>query len=73
MLPDEVDARLRIEARRRGVPVAEIVREAVAAHVSPQPAGRTLGFFDLGETGDPDASMRVDEHVLSAVRERRAR
>jgi hypothetical protein len=28
MLSDDLDARLRLEARRRGVPLAEVVREA---------------------------------------------
>jgi len=71
MLPDEVEARLRLEARRRGVPVAEVVREAVARHLPAPEAGRPLSFFGVGEGGPADASERVDEYVLRAVRRRR--
>jgi plasmid stability protein len=71
MLPDDVEARLRVEARRRGVSIAEIVREAVGNHLKPDPHGRPLSFFALGEAGSPDASERVDEHVGAAMRRRR--
>jgi hypothetical protein len=68
MLPDDVDARLRTEARRRGVSVAQLVREAVEGAIpAPQP-GRPLGFFAVGEGGPADASERVDEYVGRAVR-----
>ena len=71
MLPDELDARIRLEARRRGVSIADIAREAIERHVpGPVPTGR-LGFFAIGE-GDPiDASERVDELVSKAVARRR--
>jgi hypothetical protein len=74
MLPDELDARLRFEARRRGVGIAEVVREAVERHL-PGPTGdaRTLlSFFAVGEGGPPDASERVDEYVRKSLR-RKAR
>jgi len=71
MFPDEVEARLRLEARRRGVSIAAVVREAVEHHLpSPQP-GRPLSFFGVGEGGPGDASERVDEYVRRAVRRRR--
>jgi hypothetical protein len=70
MLPDEVLARLRHESRRRGVSVAEIVREAVDIHVpEPGPGGR-LSFFGVGEGGPGDASERVDDYVADVVRKR---
>lgn len=71
MLPDDVDARLRVEARRRGVPIAEVVREAVERHLPVPEPGRLLSFFAIGEGGPPDASERVDEHVRRAVLRRR--
>ncbi|MFL5799105.1 MAG: ribbon-helix-helix protein, CopG family [Actinomycetota bacterium] len=71
MLPDEVEARLRLEARRRGVPVAEVVREAVTAHLPAPERGRPLSFFAVGEGGPADASERVDEYVHRAVQKRR--
>jgi hypothetical protein len=71
MFSDEVDARLRREARRRGVPVAEIVRDAVERHLPPPEPGRPLSFFGVGEGGPADASERVDEYVRRTVRRRR--
>jgi Ribbon-helix-helix protein, copG family len=70
MLPDEVLARLRHESRRRGVSVAEIVREAVDVHVPEPRTGGRLSFFGVGEGGPADASERVDEYVADAVRKR---
>lgn len=72
MLPDDVDARLRREAKRRGVSIADVAREAIDRHLpSPRSDGR-LGFFAVGEGAPPDASERVDELVGRAVRRRRA-
>lgn len=70
MLPDEVEGRLRLEARRRGVPLAQIVREAVERHLPAPEAGRPLSFFAIGEGGPADASERVDDYVGRAVRRR---
>jgi Ribbon-helix-helix protein, copG family len=71
MFPEDVDARLRREARRRGVPVAEVVREAVERHLPAPEPGLPLSFFGVGEGGPADASERVDEYVTRAVRRRR--
>jgi hypothetical protein len=70
MLPDDVDARLRLEARRRGVPVAQLVREAVELHVPAPEPGRPLAFFAIGAGGPADASEHVDDYVLGALRRR---
>lgn len=67
MLPDDVDARLRLEARRRGVPIADIAREAIDRHLPHPPADGRLGFFAIGEGSPDDASERVDELVGRAV------
>jgi hypothetical protein len=71
MLPDDVEARLRREARRRGVSIAQIVREAVERGFPAPESGRPLAFFAVGEGGPADASERVDEYVQRAVRRRR--
>lgn len=70
MLPDEIDVRLRLEARRRGTSVAEVAREAIEKQLPPQPDGR-LSFFAIGEGSPMDASERVDELVAKSVRRRR--
>jgi hypothetical protein len=72
MLPDDVDARLRREAKRRGVSIADVAREAIDRHVaSPRSDGR-LGFFAIGEGSSPDDSERVDELLGDAFRRRHA-
>lgn len=68
MFPDEVDARLRLEAIRRGVPIAEVVREAVEHYLPAPERGQPLSFFVVGEGGPPDVSERVDEYVRRAIR-----
>lgn len=70
MLPDDVDARLRLEARRRGVSVAQVARDAIERELPPQPDGR-LSFFAIGEGSPRDASERVDELVAKGVGRRR--
>ena len=70
MFPDDVETRLRLEARRRGVPLAQIVREAVEHHLPAPEPGRPLSFFAVGAGGPADASERVDEYVRRAVRHR---
>lgn len=71
MLPDDVDARLRLEARRRGVSVARVAREAIERELPAQAEGR-LSFFAVGDGSPIDASERVDELVAKSVRRRRA-
>lgn len=66
MLPDDLDASLRLEAQRRDSTIADVVREAVASYFSATPP-RRLSFIAIGE-GDIDGSDRVDEIVGDAVR-----
>src|SRR5262249_4532738 len=66
MLPDELDTRLRYLAGRRGVSVAELIREAVEARYG-QPSGpRTLSFIGVGRPvpGTPTDLARRHEEVL---------
>jgi len=71
MLPDEVDDRLRLEARRRGVSIAEVAREALEAQLPPGAEPGSLGFFAIGEGGPKDASTRVDDYVGKAIARKR--
>lgn len=71
MLPEEVDTRLRLEARKRGTSVAEVAREAIEKQLPPVSHGR-LSFFAIGEGSPQDASEHVDELVGKSVRRRRA-
>ena len=71
MLPEELDARLRWEARRRGVSMADVVREAIEHDLAGTSAGGRMGFFGVGDGQPDDASERVDELVGRAVARRR--
>jgi hypothetical protein len=72
MLPDEVDARLRQEAKRRGTSIADVVRDAIEQQLPRPPADGRLSFFALGEGSPPDASEHVDELVGRAISRRRS-
>ena len=60
-LPDELDARLRHVAARRGVLISDVVREAVAAYVG----HRTLRSFGAGGSGQSNVSERIEEILAS--------
>jgi hypothetical protein len=70
MLPDDVNARLRLEARRRGSSIADVAREAIERQLPPGPPDGSLSFFSIGEGSPRDASERVDELVAEAVARR---
>jgi ribbon-helix-helix CopG family protein len=67
VLPDDLDVRLRFEAQRRGVSVAELVREALESRYGQAASGRTLSFIGIGEGNGENASERVDEFVYGAI------
>ncbi|MGH9008040.1 MAG: CopG family transcriptional regulator [Acidimicrobiales bacterium] len=71
MLPDELNVRIRLEARRRGVSIADVAREAIDQHVPDPTRKGQLGFFAVGEGEPSDASERVDEFVSAAIARRR--
>lgn len=71
MLPDDVDERLRREARRRGVSIADVAREAIDRHLPPAPAKGRLSFFAVGEGTPDDVARRAEEFVGRAVARRR--
>lgn len=57
-LADAVDR----EARRRGVPVSEIVRRALTTRLGWQPSDRPQpAFACLGRSGHTDTARRIDE------------
>ncbi len=71
MLSDELDDRLRLEARRRGTSIADVAREAIDRQLPPAPKPGELSFFAIGDGGPNDVSERVEEHVARAVRRKR--
>ncbi|WP_067791780.1 ribbon-helix-helix domain-containing protein [Nocardia amikacinitolerans] len=64
-LSDELDERLRHEARRRGVTIAELTREAIVQYLSaPTEGRRQFGAAAAGRSRRSDVSSRIDE-ILS--------
>jgi len=63
-LPDDVDAKLRHEAERRGMTISELTREAIETHLGPK---RRLGAAASGRSGRHDISERIEEILASEV------
>ncbi len=65
-LPDELDARLRYEAQRRGSTIAEVTRAALEAHLG---TGRRRRFdaAAAGRSGHSDISERIEEIIRAEV------
>lgn len=60
MLPDGVDASLRLEARRRGVPMAVVAREILERELAPPSGANRLSF--VGLVDDPSVPDDLSEH-----------
>ena len=65
-LPDDLDARLRHEAERRGVTVSELTREAIEAHLGGR-GRRKLLAAGAGASGHADISERIEELLAQEV------
>jgi Ribbon-helix-helix protein, copG family/Protein of unknown function (DUF1488) len=65
-IPDDLDARLRHEAQRRGVTIAEVTRTALEEHLG---AGRRrrLGARAAFRSGRSDVSERIEEIIASEI------
>lgn len=66
-LPDELDARLRHEADRRGTTVSELTREAIEAHLGGSRVPRRLLAAGAGASGHHDISERIEEILTTEV------
>lgn len=64
-LPDELDAKLRHEAERRGITISELTREAIEHHLGAGP--RRLGAAGAGRSGRDDVSERIEEILAAEV------
>jgi predicted transcriptional regulator len=69
-LSDDLDARLRHEAQRRGTTIAEVTRTALEEHIG---AGgrRRLGAAAAGRSGRSDISERIEEIIAAEVKRSR--
>lgn len=67
-LPDELDARLRHEAERRGTTVSQLTREAIETYVGRDHTGRRrLLAAGAGRSGVSDVSERIEEILRAEV------
>jgi hypothetical protein len=60
-LPDDLAAALHREARRRGVAVSQVAREAIEARLGRADAGRKLPFAALGRSGHHSTARNLEE------------
>ena len=69
-LPEDLDAKLRAEATRRGMTVSELTREAIETHLN---GGRRRVLRSAGafRSGTGDLSTRVDEIFGEILDEKR--
>ncbi|WP_295702184.1 CopG family transcriptional regulator [Lapillicoccus sp.] len=66
-IPDQLDARLRHEAERQGVTIADISRAALEAYLSEPSGPRRLGAAGAGRSGRSDVSERIEEILAGEV------
>jgi len=68
-LTDELDARLRHEAARRGTTLAQFTREALEAHLALGPTGRRrLLAVKAGRSGQADVSEQIEAILRQELR-----
>lgn len=66
-LPEDLDARLRHEAERRGVTVSQLTREAIEVHLGVGRRRRKLLAAGAGASGHADISERIEELLAEEV------
>ncbi len=66
-LPDDLDARLRHEAARRGTTIAEVTRAALEEHLGAGGPRRKLSAAAAGRSGRSDVSERIEEIIRAEI------
>lgn len=69
-LPDDLDAKLRREATRRGSTIADVTREAIEAHVGGG-ARRNLIAAKAARSGRRDTARHIEEIIRQEARRSR--
>ena len=69
-VPDELDARMRHEAERRGTTISDITRDALESYLGRR---RGLSFTAAGRSGRRDVSVRVEQILRREWGRRRSR
>jgi predicted transcriptional regulator len=65
-LSDDLDLKLRLEAKRRGSTISEITRDAIAEHLGG--ARRRLIAARAGRSGQRDVSARIEDILREELR-----
>jgi predicted transcriptional regulator len=60
-ISDELDAKLRHEAERRGVTISEVTREALESYLGGNGPRRHLMAAAAGRSGYTDTAARIEE------------
>jgi predicted transcriptional regulator len=60
-IPEELDERLRHEARRRGSTISDVTRSALEAHL--RGGRRQLRAASAGHSGNTDISERIEQII----------
>jgi plasmid stability protein len=68
-LPDDLDAKLRHEAARRGSTIGDVTRDAIEAHLGG--AGRRLIAAKAGRSGSRDTARRIEAIIRQEARRSR--
>jgi predicted transcriptional regulator len=66
-VPDDLDARLRNEAERRGQTVSDITREALESYLGGG-SPRHMSLAGIGASGRRDISERIEEILAAEAR-----
>jgi len=67
-LPDAIDARLRLEAHRRGTTIAEVTREAIETYVGGG-VRRHLMAAKAGRSGRRDTARQLEKIIRQTARQ----
>ncbi len=59
-LPDDVEAAVQREARRRRVPVSQVIRERLETGPGSRATARRIAFAAVGRSGEHDTARNVD-------------
>jgi Arc/MetJ-type ribon-helix-helix transcriptional regulator len=59
-LPDELASAVEREARRRRIPVSQLVREGLVAQLGRSSGVRKIAFAAVGRSGKHDTARNVD-------------
>jgi predicted transcriptional regulator len=64
-IPDDLDERLRHEAKRRGVTISDVTRSALEDHL--RTGRRRLRAAATGHSGRSDVSDRIEEIITAEL------